>query len=345
MSKLQKILIVGGGIAGLTAATALRRSGFEVDIVEINPKWSVYGVGIIQQSNVLRALDTIGLAEQCVAAGHPMGGVRFYDSQGHFVFEVPQPPLAGPKYPPGNGITRPRLHAILQEAVRASGADVRLDLTVSTLAQSDEAVTVTFSDGTSAQYDLVVGADGLRSLIRRLVFGPEHQPMYVGQVCWRCNVPRLPEVTTGWLFEGGKLGKAGFIPLAPDLMYILLVETPPPGPPPRFPENRLAEAYRERLAPFGGPVAEVRDRYITDASEVNYRPFETFLVPPPWYRGRIVLIGDAAHSMTAHVAQGAAMAISASAVPRPRWARRRPQRTCGSGPRRRHRQPGHAPTC
>ncbi len=314
MNSVQKILIVGGGIAGLTAATALRRSGFEVDIVEINPKWSVYGVGIIQQSNVLRALDTIGLAEQCMAAGHPMGGVRFYDSQGHFVFEVPQPPLAGPKYPPGNGITRPRLHAILQEAVRASGADVRLGLTVSTLAQSDEAVTVTFSDGTSAQYDLVIGADGLRSLIRRLVFGPEHQPMYVGQVCWRCNVPRLPEVTTAWLFEGGKLGKAGFIPLAPDLMYILLVETPPPGPPPRFPENRLAEAYRERLAPFGGPVAEVRDRYITDSSEVNYRPFETLLVPPPWYRGRIVLIGDAAHSMTAHVAQGAAMAIEDAIV-------------------------------
>jgi 2-polyprenyl-6-methoxyphenol hydroxylase-like FAD-dependent oxidoreductase len=310
----QKILIVGGGIAGLTAAVALRQIGCEVEVVELNPQWSVYGVGIIQQGNALRALDRIGLAEKCIAAGHPMGGVRFYDLQGTFLFEVPQPPIAGPRYPPGNGLTRSHLHAILQDAVRQSGATIRLGLTVATLAQSESEVSVTFSDGSFASYDLVVGADGLKSLVRRLVFGSEYQPTYVGQVCWRCNVPRLPDVTTGWLFEGGPHGKAGFIPLAPDLMYILLVETPPPGPPPRFPRECLPAAYRERLAPFGGPVALVRDRYITDESEVIYRPFETLLLPSPWYRGRVLLIGDAAHAMTAHVAQGAAMAIEDAIV-------------------------------
>jgi 2-polyprenyl-6-methoxyphenol hydroxylase-like FAD-dependent oxidoreductase len=150
--------------------------------------------------------------------------------------------------------------------------------------------------------------------MRQLVFGAEYQPMYVGQVCWRYNVPRLPEVTTGWLFEGGDLGKAGFIPLSPDLMYILLVETPPSGPPPRFPQDQLASAFRERLAGFGGPVAQIRDQYITNSSEVVYRPFETLLLPPPWHRGRVVLIGDAVHSMTAHVAQGAAMGIEDAIV-------------------------------
>src|SRR6266700_1066027 len=151
MDRVEKILIVGGGIAGLTAAVALRRAGFEVDIVELNPQWSVYGVGIIQPSNTLRALDTLGLAEQCVAAGHTMGNIRFHDHQGHLLFEVPQPQMAGPKYPPGNGITRTRLHTILQEAVREAGVNLRLGLTVSMLTQSDEAVTVTFSDETRAR--------------------------------------------------------------------------------------------------------------------------------------------------------------------------------------------------
>jgi 2-polyprenyl-6-methoxyphenol hydroxylase-like FAD-dependent oxidoreductase len=314
MASVQRVLIVGGGIAGLTAAIAMRRAGIEVDVVEQNPAWSVYGVGIIQLANALRALNTIGLADQCVAAGHPLPTVRLYDPQGNLLVEIPQPPLAGPQFPPGNALTRPRLHAILQQGVRDSGATVRLGLTVAELTDADRGVDVSFTDGTSAHYNLVVGADGIRSLVRRLVFGPEHQPKYVGQMCWRCNVPRPPDVETAWLFEGGPIGRGGFIPLAQDLMYILLVETTNTSTPPFVPEDQLVETFRERLAPFGGPVAEVRDRNITPKSDVVLRPFETLLMPPPWYRGHVVLIGDAAHSMTAHIAQGAAMAIEDAIV-------------------------------
>jgi 2-polyprenyl-6-methoxyphenol hydroxylase-like FAD-dependent oxidoreductase len=314
MASVQRVLIVGGGIAGLTAAIAMRRAGIEVDVVEQNPAWSVYGVGIIQLANALRALNTIGLADQCVAAGHPLPTVRLYDPQGNLLVEIPQPPLAGPQFPPGNALTRPRLHAILQQGVRDSGATVRLGLTVAELTDADGGVDVSFTDGTSAHYNLVVGADGIRSLVRRLVFGPEHQPKYVGQMCWRCNVPRPPDVETAWLFEGGPIGRGGFIPLAQDLMYILLVETTNTSTPPFVPEDQLVETFRERLAPFGGPVAEVRDRNITTKSDVVLRPFETLLMPPPWYRGHVVLIGDAAHSMTAHIAQGAAMAIEDAIV-------------------------------
>src|SRR5260370_17922728 len=135
-------------------------------------------------------------------------------------------------------------------------------------------------------------------------------------MCWRYNVPRPPEVDNFQLFLGPSGNKAGFVPLAPDLMYILLTEARRESGDGwlRIPEERLAEAFRERLLEFGGPVATIRDTYITDSSKVVYRPFETIIVPPPWSRGRVVLIGDAAHAMTAHIAQGSAMAIEDAVV-------------------------------
>lgn len=316
MSTTQKILIVGGGIGGMVAAVALRQKDFDVEIVEVNPKWDVYGVGIIQLANALRALASVGLADQALAAGFGMDTLSFYDHEGHLLYAVPQPQLAGPRYPAANALTRTRLHKILQDAVHQAGVNVRVGVTVSELEQKDDAVEVTFTDWTTSRYDLVIGADGIRSLVRSLVFGTQYQPGYAGQMCWRYNVPRPSEVDNFQMFLGRSGNKAGFVPLAPDLMYILLTDTPRDSGDswPRIPEDRLAEVLRERLMEFGGPVATIRDTYITDSSKVVLRPFETILVPPPWYRGRVVLIGDAAHAMTAHIAQGAAMAIEDAVV-------------------------------
>jgi 2-polyprenyl-6-methoxyphenol hydroxylase-like FAD-dependent oxidoreductase len=314
MASVQNVLVVGGGIGGLVGALALRQRGIAVEIVEVNPKWDVYGVGIIVQANALRALAAVGLADRVLAAGSGISGLRFHDSDGNVLHDVPQPPLAGPEYPPSCALTRPRLHAILQETVRDAGAQVRLGVTVAQIEQTGEAAEVTFTDGTAGRYDLVVGADGLRSSVRELVFGREPQPAFVGQMVWRCNVPRPPEVEQMQMFFGKSGNKAGFVPLAPDLMYIFLTEKPRPGAQLRIPEAQLAEAFRLRLAEFGGPVAAVRDRDITDPAQIVYRPFEDILLPAPWHRGRVVLIGDAVHAMSAHVAQGAAMAIEDAVV-------------------------------
>jgi 2-polyprenyl-6-methoxyphenol hydroxylase-like FAD-dependent oxidoreductase len=316
MSSVQKILVVGGGISGMVVALALRQRNFAVEIVEVNPRWDVYGVGIIQLANALRALALVGLADQVLAAGFGMSTLYFYDHEGHLLYEVPQPQLAGPHYPAANALTRPRFHKILQGAIRQADVPVRVGVTVSNLEQKDETVEVTFTDRTHDRYDMIIGADGIRSLIRRLVFGADYQPLYTGQVCWRCNVPRPPEVDNFQLFLAPSGNKAGFVPLAPDLMYILLNETPREASDswPLIAEEALADVFRQRLMEFGGPVAAIRDTYITDSSRVVYRPFETLLMPQPWYRGRVVLIGDAAHAMTAHVAQGAAMAVEDAVV-------------------------------
>ena len=266
MGSVSRVLVVGGGIGGLSATLALRRAGVEVDVAEINPEWSVYGVGIIQPGNALRALDALGLASEVIAQGFPMEGSRFHLADGTMLADLPAHRVAGPEYPPMNGITRSRLHVLLTDAVKGSGADVRLGVTVDAI----DGGHVTFSDGSEGDYDLVVGADGIGSRVRSLVFGDEIQPEWTGQVCWRVNVPRPPDVHGIWMFVGTD-GKAGIVPLAPDLAYVLLIEEPPPGGE-RVPDDRLAATMRERLAEFGGVIGEMRDEHIRRDEDVVFRP-------------------------------------------------------------------------
>lgn len=308
----ERVLVVGGGIGGLSTTIAMTARGLVVDVVELNPKWDVYGVGILQPGNAIRALDQLGLAEQAIAAGFAMDGDRFHLADGTLLADNEHPRLLGPEYPGLNGITRPRLHEILTSAVKRSGADVKLGVTVETLEQADEGVTVTLTDGSSATYDLVVGADGINSLIRARVFPDAPVPEYTGQVVWRYNLPRPPEIDKLWMFVGTD-GKAGLVPLSRELMYLLLVEKPPADAPLRPAPGELAGLLRERLAEFGGMIARQRE-LITDPQKVVYRPVEAVFVDPPWYRDRVVLIGDAAHATSPHVGQGAAMAMEDAIV-------------------------------
>ena len=307
MTDVNRVLVVGGGIGGLSTAIAMRQAGLEVDVVEKNPAWDVYGVGIIQPGNALRALDMIGLAQEAVAQGHPIVGDRTWTGDGQMeLADHDWPPLVE-GLPPGNGITRPRLHHILQTGVLDSGADVRTGVTLTDLSDRGDVVDVKFTDGEERSYDLVVGADGLYSQVREMVFGPEVQPKFTGQVCWRYNLPRIDGLDKIWVYIGAT-GTAGFVPLGEDVMYMLTIEKPPEGESLKIDRAGIAAVYRERLAQFGGAIAEHRE-LIVDDDAVVYRPVENVLMPAPWHSGRVVLIGDAAHGTSPHCGQGAAQAI------------------------------------
>jgi 2-polyprenyl-6-methoxyphenol hydroxylase-like FAD-dependent oxidoreductase len=302
-----KVLVVGGGIGGLCATLALRRQGCAVDVVERDPEWGVYGVGIIQPGNALRALDALGLAEACVAGGHPILGDRTFLGDGETEIAAHQWPSLVDGLPPANGLTRPKLHKLLTSRTLESGAEVRTGVSFTTIESSDEQVEVSFTDGHSGSYDLVIGADGLYSSVRARVFGAELTPRYTGQVWWRYNLPRIEGLDEIRMYLGPD-GSAGFVPLGEDLMYLLTIETPMPGQREAIESRGAATVYRERLASFAGPVAALREQVLDDDAVV-VRPIENIIVKAPWYRGRVVLVGDAAHGATPHCGQGAAQAI------------------------------------
>ena len=202
MPAASKVLIVGGGIGGLSSAIALTARGIEVEIVEQNPKWDVYGVGIIQPGNAMRALHQLGLLDQALASGFAMDGDRFFLANGTQLTDSDFPRIVGPEFPGLNGITRPRLHEILTGAVKGSGAKVTLGQRVASLAQDEHGVDVELTDGSAGRYDLVIGADGVFSQIRTMVFPEAPKPRYTGQAVWRYNLPRPAEVDKLTMFAG-----------------------------------------------------------------------------------------------------------------------------------------------
>ncbi|WP_233809251.1 FAD-dependent oxidoreductase [Paraburkholderia sp. HP33-1] len=310
MRNIRKVLIVGGGIAGLTAAIALKRRNIDAVVVEKNPDWSVYGVGIIQPSNMLRALHGLGLGEKCLSVGRGFNGWRFCDANGAVLGEAASYNIAGPGYPAANGITRPALHKIFTEAVLEQGTDVRLGVTIRTLEDNGDSVEVVFTDGKSESFDLVIGADGAYSKLRSMLFGDAIQPQYTGQGVWRYNFPRPKDFDWGCMYFGKK-SKGGLVPLSESSMYLFLVTAEEGNP--RMPADQLSSLLRERMLEYGGLLAELRE-LVNDPAAVVYRPMEVVMLPQPWHHGRVLLIGDAAHSGTPHLAEGAAMAIEDSVV-------------------------------
>jgi 2-polyprenyl-6-methoxyphenol hydroxylase-like FAD-dependent oxidoreductase len=301
-----RVLIVGGGLAGTGAALALQREGIEVEIVEKQNVWGAVGTGITLMGPALRALQHLGVLDRCLTEGSGTSEMSLFNVDGELLATMQIHGLLGPDYPAVAGMMRPTLHRILADAASAQGVTVRTGITVASLEQRPDGVDVTLTDGSSRSYDLVLGADGWRSQIRELVFGeaaPRPQPL--GQMVWRALLDRPPAVAGEYQFYGPGL-KTGFTPLGAGKMYQFLVQ---PFADAAMPEpDRRAERMRELLAPFGGVVAEVREM-ITDPEQVDVRKLYWLLMPPPWYRGRVLLIGDAAHATTPQLAMGGAIAL------------------------------------
>ena len=300
-----EVLVVGGGIGGLTAAIALAGRGHAVTVIERDPEWSVYGVGIIQQGNVLRAMKQLGLLDDYLASAVGFDFVAVHAPDGTLVAKVPSPRLVE-GCPANVGIGRRALHKVLGDRAIAAGAQVRLGLTADRLDDDGRGVSAGFSDGSAGRYDVVVGADGVDSQTRRQLFPSPPEPQFTGQAVWRYNLPRPADLDSLHVYNG-PIG-AGLVPMSDTTMYLYLT-TPEPGNP-RHPRAGLAATMRGKVP---ASLAELAER-ITDDAEVVYRPLETVMVEGPWHAGRVVLMGDAVHTTTPHLGQGAGMAVEDAIV-------------------------------
>ena len=302
------VLVVGAGIGGLTAAIALRQRGFAVHLIEKDPAWSVYGVGIIQQGNVLRAVQQLGLLDRYIDAGAGFDAVEVFLPNGIKVARVPSPRLLADR-PANLGVSRRALHQVLADAAREAGATLQLGVTLATADSQADGVAVTLSDGSTRTFDLVIGADGVHSQLRGLVAPDAPPPAFTGQAVWRCNLPKPAGLDALQVYNGPT--GAGLVPIGPDLMYVYLTTPEPENP--RFAREGMAARMRERTAGCAPAIRELAAQ-ITDDDAVVYRPLEWLMLEGPWHRGRLVLLGDAVHATTPHLGQGAGLAIEDSLV-------------------------------
>lgn len=309
MNAVTKVLIVGGGIGGQSAAIAFAKRGVNVEIVEIQPAFNVYGVGIIQQANALKALDKIGIADEAMKRGLPYGQVKMYAGPGnHFIGLAGPPPTE--KYPSHNGISRRTLHEIMYEETQKLGVPYKMGTSVKAFENNEDNVSVTFSDGTKDTYDIVVASDGIRSKTREMVFGSHLQPKYMGLSVWRYAFPRHEDLDTGYMYYG-KRSKIGFIPMSEDTMYMFLVSMEGQE---RIGESQFIPMLQDYLSEYPVKIAQDASEQITDPNLVNYRTLEAVRIPDKWYKNRIVIIGDGAHATVPQLGSGAALAIEDAVV-------------------------------
>jgi 2-polyprenyl-6-methoxyphenol hydroxylase-like FAD-dependent oxidoreductase len=293
-----RVIVVGAGIAGLSAAIALRRTAHEVVVLERAQRIDPVGAGITLFGNAMRALNRLEVGEAVAARGAAATRSAILTWEGHELTEIPPDLVAG---------TIAVHRSDLQATLAAAAGDVHLGVEVTAVEQDEDRVVARAADGSEEQGDLLIGADGLRSVVRPAIADqPAH---YAGYTAWR-GVSQLP-VEAGRLTESWGVGERfGLVDIGRGRTYWFATKNAQEGESDE-PGGRKAEILR-RFSGWHEPIATVAEA--ADESAI-LRNDVYYLDPlPRWSQGRLVLVGDAAHATTPGVGQGAAQAIEDAVV-------------------------------
>jgi 2-polyprenyl-6-methoxyphenol hydroxylase-like FAD-dependent oxidoreductase len=305
MVEVATVLIVGGGIAGLTLARALHREALSVELIERSSEWRAEGGGIAVQPNGMRVLRTLGLDDAVERSGQRLRRWRFCDQSGEILSENDLEALWG-EVGSFIGIERTRLQRILVAGVE--GVRCRLGTSVLGISHHNHRVSVAFSDGSFGDYDLVIGADGITSTVRSLAFDAI-APSYTGAMAWRSVAPIRPRGSASLQFLLGEGCFFGLCPIGDGRTYGFGNMTAPRTHEPMI--GRLTR-LRRHFAGFGGIVQEYLAAIESD-EQIHCSPVD-WVALDRWHASRIVLVGDAAHASPPMMGQGGCMAMEDACV-------------------------------
>ncbi|KKJ77213.1 hypothetical protein WH95_09190 [Kiloniella litopenaei] len=301
-----RILIAGGGIAGLSMAIALKQKGFGgVDVVEKADGWRSEGAGLHLPGNAVLPMEKLGILDDVQKRAFDFQTIRYCDQKDNRIFDLD---LSGDSWPKFQALSRKDFHEIL--IAKLGDTPVHFGKEIKSLTQQDESecgpVTVNFEDGSDGEYDLVIAADGIHSSLRTLLFGTALKPVSTGISCWRWTTEISGRDKPHFMLGRGKILLV--MPISADKAYVFASLTDNGNP---FAEDPASLIKRE-FADFGGPVPKILTRLEEDGPILAGDLLQ--MIVSDWSKGACVLTGDAAHGTLPTMAQGATMAMEDALV-------------------------------
>lgn len=299
-----KVVVIGAGIGGLTAGIALKQAGYEVEIYDRVKEMRPVGAGISLWSNGVKVLNRLGLGEKMAKIGGVMERMEYRTKSGELINDIDLMPLIHQVGQRPYPVARRDLQTMLVEAFPG---EVKLDHKCIGVEENETEITATFENGHQATGDLLVAADGVRSILRTYVLGEEVQPKYGGYINWNGLVAADEDLApkNSWAIYVGDHKRASLMPVAGDRFYFFF-DVPLPKGTPANPDNYKTE-LREHFQGWAKPVQLLIDRldpYAVARPEIHdVGPIERFV------RGRVALLGDSAHATCPDLGQGGCQAM------------------------------------